>query len=520
MAARLTTYLVVAIVAGSVIAGLIGRAQRDDPDGPVDLIVHNANVYTADGNRAFAEAVAIRGNQILRVGSNREITRLRRPQTTMIDANGGAVLPGFNDANVQLIEGALQLGWVDLTGVASIDEAQSRIAAWARSHPDAAWVLGRGWTPATFGRAAPTRQLLDAVVKDRPAAMLSADGGHVWVNSKALESAGVTRRTPSPEAGEIVRDARGEPAGVLEDAATALVTKQFPAPTRAQREEALRAAIAEAHRLGITSVHDVGATLDDIALYSGLQKAGDLDLRVYAALQLLHPLGDALLAELAAIRTRLADDPLLKAGAVALELGDEQDGEVSIDADALNRFVRLLDAQGWQVLTDAQHAEAVRMALDAYLHAGRSNGAAERGRRHRIEGAVTVGADDVPRFEALGVLASVRPPLTPIEPLAAGAARLVLGSGWPHAALDPLSTLQDTAGRLPLPDAVDALTSNAAFASYDEQRKGTLASGMLADLVVLSTDIFDGPAALAAATVAVTVFDGKVVYRRDVKSTN
>ena len=153
MAARLTTYVVVAIVAATLIAGLIVGAQRDDSDGPVDLIVFNAKVYTADGSAKMAEAVAIRGNQILRVGSDREIQRLRRPQTIVVDAHGAAVLPGFNDADLQFTDGALALDGVDLLGAGSVEEAQARVSAWAEANPDREWIVGHS------GRASRKRQL-------------------------------------------------------------------------------------------------------------------------------------------------------------------------------------------------------------------------------------------------------------------------------------------------------------------------------------------------------------------------
>src|SRR4051812_34395568 len=145
MAARITTYVVVGIVAATLIAGLIVGAQRDDNDGPVDLIVFNGAIYTADSAGTMAEAVAIRGNQILRVGSNREINRLRRPQTMVIDALGAAVLPGFNDASVQFISGGLGLDTIDLLGADTIEEMQARIRLWAAANPDRPWVVGRGW---------------------------------------------------------------------------------------------------------------------------------------------------------------------------------------------------------------------------------------------------------------------------------------------------------------------------------------------------------------------------------------
>src|SRR5690349_8705642 len=182
MAARLTTFVVVGIVAATLIAGLIVGAQRDDSNGPVDLIVHNAVVFSGEASGSMADAVAVRGNQILKVGSNREIMRMRRPQTVTIDAKGGAVLPGFNDAHVHLVEGGLALQGVDLTGTGSVAEASERVRVWAEAHPDSKWVLGRGWT--SFPAEDPaTRQALDAVVEDRPVYLLSEDGLSAWVNS-------------------------------------------------------------------------------------------------------------------------------------------------------------------------------------------------------------------------------------------------------------------------------------------------------------------------------------------------
>src|SRR5688572_27865215 len=164
MAARLTAYVVVGIVAATLIAGLIVGAQRDDNEGPVDLIVHNATVYTADGDGTMAEAVAVRGNQVLRVGGEREILRLRLPQTTLIDAQGGAVVPGFNDAHVHFITGGLNLDKVDLLGAATVEDIQQRISAWAGANPESPWIVGRGWDDETFPGGLPTRQQLDALV--------------------------------------------------------------------------------------------------------------------------------------------------------------------------------------------------------------------------------------------------------------------------------------------------------------------------------------------------------------------
>jgi predicted amidohydrolase YtcJ len=573
MAARLTAYVVVAIVAATLIAGLIVGAQRDDSDGPVDLIVRNATVYTADRRGTMAEAVAVRGNQILRVGTEREVARLQAPQTIVVDARGGAVVPGFNDSQLRLLGDSRALARVDLAGANSAAETLARIGAWAAANPESPWIVGRGWSAAHFRGGLPSRQQLDSVVRDRPALMYGADERSVWVNSTALRAARITGRTADPADGVIVREPRsGDPAGVLQDAAGDLVAGMLPAPTHEDRAAALRSAIAEANALGITSAQTAADSPDSLRLYDGLRRAGDLTLRIYAALPVAAPLTDADLERLDATRTQYPDDPLLKTGALSISLdgpiatrqaamlepyegrsGPDAAGELSFTPDDLNRTVRLADAAGWQVITHAAGDRAVRLSLNAYAHAARSNRPPRRGRRHRIENLSLVDPADVPRFGPLGVVASVQPLLGSPTPRRTAmltrqlgserAARahatrslsdetkLVFGSGWPAVALDPLLSLHAATHRatpdgtrdddaapkegLDLKPAIDAYTSTAAWASFDDQRKGSISPGMLADLVVLSEDIFEAPPGrLPAASVAVTIFDGKIVYRR------
>ena len=283
MAARLTTYFVVGIVAATLIAGLIVGAQRDDSEGPVDLIVYNGKVYTADASGSMAEAVAVRGNQILRVGSNREINRLRRPQTVVVDALGAAVLPGFNDASARFIDGGVAIDSVDLFDAVTIDEIQARIRTWAEAHPDRPWIVGRGWDDVAFS-AGPTRQLLDAAVADRPAYILSRDGHAAWLNTKALERAGITGHTTPPADGVIVKEPRGgAPAGLLKGTAITLASRIVPQATRADRVRGLRRAIEEAHRHGVTSVQDTIAP-GDFVVYDETRRAGDLNLRIYSSI--------------------------------------------------------------------------------------------------------------------------------------------------------------------------------------------------------------------------------------------
>ncbi|MEY4093172.1 MAG: hypothetical protein RLZZ53_371 [Acidobacteriota bacterium] len=571
MAARLTAYAVAFIVGVTFIAGLIVRAQRED-DGPVDLIVINGKVY-AGGGEEFAEAVAVTGNKIVRVGSNNEIRRLRRAQTLVVDANGGAVVAGFNDAHAHLINGGLSLDQISLSDAQTIDDIKNTIRVWSDAHPERAWITGRGWYYQPFNGTLPTRQMLDALVPDRPAYLIAYDGHTGWANSKALAAAGITRRTASPVNGVIVKDPRtGEPTGALKEAAMALISAVAPKPTEEDRLAAIRAAIDSAHRVGITSVQDAGGTAADLELFDRLRKRGELTLRVYQALRADATLSDADLAALDAVRTRFADDPLLKTGAVKLIADGVIEshtaamlapyankptikGDARFTPEELTRVIGLLDKHGWQVMTHAIGDAAVRMTLDAYEAATKVNPAPDRGRRHRIEHIETIDPADIPRFGALGVIAGMQPVHATPSPtpgdvwssnigeeraargwpwasIAKGGGRLAFGSDWPVMTLDPLEGLRVAvtrttpdglpaggwipAERLDIRKAIDAYTRDGAWASFDELRKGQLAKDMLADIVVLTDDVFTGPASrLTTTEVAVTIADGKVVYRRD-----
>jgi predicted amidohydrolase YtcJ len=571
MAARLTAYAVAFIVGVTLIAGLIVGAQRED-DGPVDLIVINGKVFAADGGSDLAEAVAIRGNKVVRIGSNREIQRLKRAQTTVIDAKGGAVLPGFNDAHTHLINGGLSLDQVSLSDT-TLDALKDTVRVWSESHPEREWIVGRGWSYQAFNGAMPTRQLLDTLVPDRPAYLIAYDGHTGWANTKALKLAGITRRTKSPVNGTIVKDPRtGEPTGALKEAAMSLMGVAAPQATDEDRLAAIRAAMDEAHRFGITSVQDAGGTLADLELFDRLRKRGELTLRIYQALRADATLTEAGIEELEQVRTRFADDPLLKTGAVKLIADGVIEshtaamlepyanratvkGDPRFTPEQLNKVVAMLDKAGWQVMTHAIGDAAVRMTLDAYEAAAKANPAPERGRRHRIEHIETIDPLDIPRFAALGVIASMQPVHATPSPtpgdvwsvnigpdraargwmwasIAKAGGRLAFGSDWPVMTLDPLKGLHVAvtrttpeglpeggwipAERLALRKALEVYTRDGAWASFDEQRKGTLTRDMLADIVVLTEDIFSGPAShLTTTEVAVTIADGKVVYRRD-----
>jgi predicted amidohydrolase YtcJ len=575
MASRLTTLIVVSIVAATLIAGIIARAQRDD-DGPVDVIVFNGKVYTADGRGTFAEAIAVRGNTIFRVGSNREIKRMRRPGTTVIDAHGGAVVPGFNDSHVHFASGSRSLSEINLLDATTPEEIADTVRVWAAAHADRAWVTGRGWYYTAFPGGLPTRQLLDEMVPDRPAYLVAYDGHSGWANSAALAAAGITRTTANPKNGIVVKDGRGEPTGVLKEAAMDLMRGVLPHVDRAEKLQAIRAGIREAHRLGVTSVQNASGSPEDLELWDELRRDGDLELRMYHALSAKPGFSEADADRFEETRRKHADDPLLKAGAVKLMADGVIEahtaamlapyanrstrGMPNFTPEDLTRIVTLLDRRGWQIWIHAIGDGGIRMALDAFEAAAAANPAPARGRRHRIEHIESIDPADVARFGALGVIASMQPFHANPDPsmgtvwgdnigpvrashawlwhsIAKGGGRLAFGSDWPVVTLDPRFGLQVAVNRtsprgepeggslpeerLPLTAAIDAYSSGAAYASFDEQRKGTLAKGMLADVVILSTDIFTAPPdRLLDAAVDVTIFDGKVVYERGQDVTN
>ena len=526
MAARLASILVIVIVGATLIAGLIVGAQREDNSLPVDLIIHNAKVYEADDAGTIADAVAIRGNKIVHVGTEREIMRYRRTHTNIIDARGAAVLPGFDDAHMSLIEGGLAHDTVQLFGATSMDEVTARITAWSDAHPDAAWVVGGGWSYDLFADL-PTRAALDAIVADRPVRLLSQDGNALWVNGKALEAAEITKRTRDPEGGEIVRDRRGQAIGLLRGEAMALVDRAIPPPTREDRAHALQVAIKDAQSRGVTSVQDLGAASGDLDLYDAARNADSLGVRVYAAV----PVARAPLQDFDAIGKRFPDDPVFKTGLATVASG------VPVNADMLGS----LAAQNWQLALEANDELSVRRALDA-LAAIAKKAPAGKASRHRIEGISLIDPDDIPRFGALGVVASMQPQDSSgglvawtkwagverspfgwaVRSLSAAGAHLAFGSGWPRLPLDPLGSIRASVKRAPihvseqltLKSAINAWTSGAAWASFDDQRKGTIKPDMLADLVVLTTDVFGPHATLDGAEVAMTIFDGKIVYKR------
>jgi predicted amidohydrolase YtcJ len=481
MATRLTTILVIVIVGATLIAGLIVGAQRDDASGPVDLIIVNGKVYPG-GGAALEEAVAVRGNQILRVGSNREVKRLRRPQTVVLDAHGAAVLPGLNDSHVQLLAGALALEQLNLSPATTIEGIRTELRQYAEDNPARPWLLSRNGSADVLDSAnVAARKILDDAVHDRPVLITSEDGHVAWANSKAFLLAGIDRKTRNPPSGIVVRDRKtGEPTGVLKGGAVELVTRTVPQPTHPDKLAALRAAIAAAHKVGITSLQSVSTTDEELELLDEIRKQGDLTVRIYASIAVPPTVTEEAVGELNKLRREFPDDPALKLGGVMVAC--------PCDGPQLERAVTLLDKHEWNVMVRTVNGSDVHAAVDAFERAAAANSGLARDRRHRLDDSL----------------------------LEDGQARILAGSSWPSASLDPRLAMEDGfAEPGELRNAIDAYTSHAAYASRDEQRKGTLARGMLADLVILSSDIFaPQPNPLRDTAVTVTIFDGKIVYQR------
>lgn len=527
-----------------------------------DLWLRGGRIWTGEAGQEWAQSVLIRGNRFEAVGSDAEIGRSARG-ARVIDLRGRLALPGFNDAHVHLLGGSLRLAEVDLTGICTLETIQAAVATYATKHPERKWITGGGWEYLCFpGGKLPTRQQLDAVVKDRPAFLSAYDGHTAWANTKALELARVTRDTKFTGFGEVVKDAAGEPAGTLKEDAQSLVRRLIEAPTRERKLAALRDGMKLAAGLGLTSIQNASGGEEELSLYEELASRGELTLRVSMALSVSPGVTEAKLRSWAAH----AATPMVRTGAIKIMLDGvieshtaamlapytnkpETRGAPAWEKAELDRVVRLADGMGLQILTHAIGDAGVRMALDAYENAAAANGPRER--RHRIEHIETLQSEDMPRFANLGVIASMQPihadPGT-IEiwsatigedrtrrgfawgSLERAGARLAFSSDWPASlSLDPIRGIHNAVNRktvtgmprggwipeqrVGLATALRAYTSTGAYAEFRNGEKGTIRKGALADLVVLSLDLFRiPPEEIHKARVQLTIADGRVTH--------
>lgn len=553
------------VAAAVALAAGVGASCARTNRRAADLVVTHANVWTGDAAKPDASAIAIIGDRIVAVGGADEIERWRGVGTREIDAGGRRVVPGFNDAHVHFVDGGAQLDYLDLKDAATPQEFARRIGERAKAMAAGEWMLGGNWDDQNWTPAAlPTKELIDAVTPSTPVFLGRYDGHAALANSIALKLAGVTARTPDPPGGAIVRDAQGNPTGVLKDAAMNAVTKVIPPLSPERRLHAVKRALEHAASVGVTSVQDMNPPYEDIAVFADLADRGELTARIYAA-----PMETGWQDQAKLGVHRAFGSPWLRLGAVkgyadgsvgsttAFFFQPYTDapntrGLVSDEMQPLDGMrARLIgaDKAGLQLCIHAIGDAAISQILDLFSDVVKANG--PRDRRLRIEHAQHIAPKDFDRFAPLGVIASVQPyqaiddgrwvqrrigaervkTTYAFRTLLDKGVRLALGTDWTVAPLNPMLTLYAATTRatldgknpngwvpeqkLSIQEAVTAYTSGSAYAEFQEQQKGTLARGKLADLVILSDDIFSIPAtAIKDVKVMTTMVGGKVVYQR------
>ena len=535
-----------------------------------DLILTNGVVHTVDAARTVREAVAVTDGRIVAVGTASEVAELAGPGTRTVDVEGGMVLPGFQDAHCHLAMGGYERNLCDLSESRGAEEHLRRIREYAAANPDREWILGGGWSMSDFPGGIPTRQQLDAVVADRPVILPNSDYHGAWVNTRALELAGIGHDTPDPFGGRIERDPDGDPVGMLQESAMGLVLDLAPKPDAEQRAAGLRMAQEYYHRLGITACQDATVEPDYQATYERLARAGELTLRVRGNLSWNPALGDEQLDQL--IERRLSGtvgrltcgnvkffhDGVVENRTAAmldpyLDAAGSPTDEHGIDqyqlAD-LARHVARCDAAGFGIHIHAIGDRAVRESLDVLEQAAAANG--RRDSRHQLAHVQFAHRDDIPRFRKLGVIANVTPlwarleeyvrdltlpfispeagaMMYPFGSILRAGGSLAFGSDWSVSTPDPLHQLASAVTRADpesqndeplLPDeridlgsAIAAHTIGAAYASFLDATTGSIEPGKLADLVVLDRDLFGlPPAGYLEARVRLTLAAGATVY--------
>jgi predicted amidohydrolase YtcJ len=528
-----------------------------------DLIITNAKIWTVDRAHPTAQAVAILGDRIIAVGSNADVDVLRGTGTKVIDAGGKLVLPGFNDAHVHFVSGGLQLESVQLNDATGKQEFVRRIAAQAKKTPKGEWIQGGDWDETKWSPVSlPTKELIDPVTPDNPVFVSRYDGHSALANSAALRLAGITSQTPDPPGGVIVRDAQGNPTGDLKDAATDIVFKVIPPLSHEQRLRAVRRALEYAASVGVTSVQNMDPDYADIAAYAELLQNGELTTRIYAAplidqvddqvkIGIRHAFGGPFL-RIGAVKA-FADGSLGSRTAYFFEPFSDEPGNHGLLGEEMqplslmrDRMMKA-DAAGLQICTHAIGDQAISIILDLYADIVKAHGQMDR--RLRIEHAQHMAAKDFDRFAQLNVIASVQPyhaiddgrwaegyighdrasRTYAFRTFLNHGVHLAFGTDWDVAPLNPLSTIYAAVTRatldgknpngwfseqkLTVAEAVEAYTMGSAYAEFQENVKGSITPGKLADMVVLSEDIFSiDPAKIRDVKVLKTVVGGKVVW--------
>jgi predicted amidohydrolase YtcJ len=545
------------------------KVAMSDPSSPADLVLTNGKIWTANHAQPEVEALAIRGEHIVFAGSSAQLSSFTGPKTQTIDLQGRRVIPGFFDSHVHFLGAGLQLSRISLRDCKDEAEFGRRLKDFAAKVPPGRWLLGGDWDhDRTFGGQLPSAALLDKYVPDRPVFLRRYDGHMAVVNSKTLQLAGITSRTPDPSGGAIERQPGGqEPTGILRDNAMGLVSHLFPSASAEEIAEAVRAALAEARRFGVTSVQDMdgsdAATRRQLLrTYRQLSKSDRLTLRVNLHWPLSQwPEAARLIADegpgddwvhLGGVKG-FADGSLGSSTAWMFEPYVHDPGTTGLAVTSpqrLRELVRDADRAGLSVAIHAIGDRANAELLDVYAKVARLNGPRER--RFRIEHAQHLRPQDYGRFHEEAVIPSMQPyhviddgrwaegRIGPgrcaasyaYRALLDAGANLAFGTDWPVAPLNPLLGIDAAvhrrtldgkhpegwfpAQRISVAEALAAYTRGSAFAAGAEKTRGSLEVGKLADMVVLSRDVLDPKEEehLTDTTVLRTVVAGKTVYER------
>ncbi len=545
------------------IAMTLGAARAPEP--AADLVLLSAKIWTGDPGKPEAEALAVRGGRIVAVGSDKEIAAWKGEKTVVLDGKWQRVVPGFIDAHTHMSMGGLNLLALDLRQTKDEADFTRTLAAFAKTRPAGQWLTDGAWDHEQWAvPKLPTKALLDPATGDRPTCLSRQDGHMMVCNSLALKLSRVTKETPTPPGGVIVKDASGEPTGVLKDAAMELVFKVRPSRTKAEIVEGLRAAVRHAAKNGVTSVQDLPGSGMDLAAWDELRNTGALTVRVN-----YRPSLSAWPAAKEA-QTSLKQDAWLKVGgvkgfmdgalgagtAIMFEAFSDDPGNTGVYAaeaiplSAIEERIAGADAAGLQVEVHAIGDKAIAELFDIFGRVAKKNGPKDR--RFRIEHAQHMRRVEIPRFAEQGVIASMQPyhavddgrwadrrlgggerslGTYAFRWLLDAKATLAFGSDWDVAPLSPILGIAAAVTRATIDgkqpggwvpeqkirpeEALRAYTTSAAYAAFEENEKGSLEIGKLADFVVLSGDVLAvRPEAIEKIQVDATVVGGRIVHQR------
>ncbi len=537
------------------------------------LILTNGKIWTGESETSFVQALAIKGSTITQIGDSNSILALANEQTEIIDLQGKLVTAGFNDAHIHFLSGSMGLTQVDLLATKSLDEVISITLDFVKNNPEKTWITGRGWQYTYYESGLPDHHTMSALDIEKPIFLKAYDGHSAYANPKALELAGITSSTIFEGFGEVVKDEQGNPTGALKEDAMDLVGKWVPAPSQEDQLNALRKGMQLASSFGITSIQNASGSEEELRLYQQLLSENELTLRYAAAFSVGENTSPAELDRFTFLKDSIGTtNPWIRADAIKFmidgvieshtaamlehyaDLLPEHElalGMVNMSTARFQELVSELDSRGFRLYTHAIGDRGVREVLKAYETAQINQ--PERERRHRIEHIETISPDDLPRFAKAGILASMEP--IHADPATVGVwakaigeerlpwsfawnsilknnAKLVFSSDWPACiSLDPIRGIhvavnrRDPSGfpaegwvpgeKISIYEAMKAYTSMGAFSSFEENKKGMLKPGYLADVIVFSQDLFTIPSMEIHRTkIDLTLVDGRKIFER------